>query len=82
MIQHEPQFAKKKESATLILDFLFMQPITGISEISHQQGKAFNSVNRILEQFVSLGIVSKSTLRKRNKEYRFDAYLALLEKEL
>lgn len=80
-VQNDPSFAKMRETANSALDFLFIQPITGIAEMSQSLGKAYNTASRILKEFITLGIVSESLTGKRNKLYRFDAYLALLEKE-
>lgn len=81
IVHNNNEFTKMRETASLVLDYLFGQPITSIAEISHAIGKAYNTVSNILKQFIKLKIVSQNTLHKRNKHYRFDPYLALLEKE-
>jgi Fic family protein len=80
-VQNDSQFKKMRATANLVLDFLFAHPITSIAEISQTLDKAYNTIHNILKQFVKLGIVSQTILHKRNKVYRFDTYLALLEKE-
>ena len=80
-LQHDPQFKKMRTTALLALDFLFTQPIIGISEMSQKLGKAYNTINKILKEFVKLGFVSEQIINKRHKLYRFEAYLAVLEKE-
>ncbi len=81
MAQNDPRFAKMRETATRALDFLFSQPVTGIAGMSHSLGKAYNTVSNILKEFVARGLVSEHIIHKRNKLYRFEPYLALLEKE-
>ncbi|MBW8308730.1 MAG: Fic family protein [Candidatus Paracaedibacteraceae bacterium] len=81
LIQKDPHFAKMRETASRILNFLFMQPITTIADISQKSGKAYNTVNNVLKQFISLGVISENIIHKRNKVYRFELYLTLLEKE-
>ncbi len=74
-------FSKIREIATSALSALFAQPITGVPEMSQTLDKAYNTSNHILKAFVKHGFVSETILHKRNKIYRFDAYLTLLEKE-
>jgi Fic family protein len=81
IIQKDPHFAKMRETASLILNFLFTHPITNIVEISQRSGKAYNTVSNILKQFIKLGFISENIIHKRNKIYRFELYLTLLEKE-
>lgn len=81
IINTDLQFFKMRETAALVIDFLFAQPITAISEMSKTIGKAYNTVGNILNELIKLGIVSERIVNKRNKLYRFEAYLSLLEKE-
>jgi hypothetical protein len=53
----------------------------GIKEMSLGIGKAYNTAHNIIMHFMDLGIVSENKEQKRNKLYRFDPYLKLLEKE-
>ena len=55
-------------------------PIATIATINQDLNKSYNTTHRILTKFVDFGIVSQSS-DKRYKQYRFDLYLALLEKE-
>ncbi|TSJ81046.1 MAG: Fic family protein [Candidatus Cardinium sp.] len=81
IIQQDNSLLKTREIATIVLNFLFIQPITTIVEVSQATGKAYNTISNIFKPFVALGILAEQTLYKRNKVYRFQPYLALLEKE-
>lgn len=81
MIKNDPSFLKMRETAKIILNFLFTQPITSISEISQKTGKAYNTVQKTLNEFIKTGIISEKIIKNRNKIYMFDSYLNLLEKE-
>jgi Fic family protein len=81
LIQTDLKFSRMRETAAIILDLLFSQPIIGISEMSERTGKAYNTVHTIIKQFMDFGLVSENSAHKRNKLYRFEPYLALLEKE-
>jgi Fic family protein len=70
-----------KDTEFLVLGFLFTKPITNIAEISEKLGRAYNTVQNIMQEFMKLGIVVEQMVNKRNKIYRFEKYLTLLEKE-
>jgi Fic family protein len=81
MIQTDPQFIRMRDAATAAVDFLFVQPVTNIAEMSKALDKAYNTVHNILKRLIELGLVAEDSTRKRNKLYRFVPYLAVLEKE-
>jgi Fic family protein len=81
LIQTDPKFSKMRETALSGLNILFQMPIMGIKEMSLGIGKAYNTAHNIIMHFMDLGIVSENKEQKRNKLYRFDPYLKLLEKE-
>ncbi len=81
LIQTDPKFTRMRETAAMTLDLLFSQPIVGLSEISERTGKAYNTIHNIIKQFMDFELVSENTVHKRNKIYRFEPYLALLEKD-
>lgn len=81
MIHNDPQFIKTRGIAFAAIDYLFTQPVTTIADMSDKLGKAYNTVHNILKRFVELKFVAEDAVRKRNKLYRFEQYLALLEKE-
>lgn len=81
IIQCHDDFSKIQDTATLALNILFRQPIMSVAQMAQQVGKAYNTAQTILSVFVLHGVVSENIVNKRNKVYRFDQYLALLEKE-
>lgn len=81
MIQNDPKFLKTHKTAIQVLNNLFQNPIFSIGEISQKIKKTYNTVNHIISHFKELGLVSKNTTQKRNKIFRFEPYLKLLEKE-
>jgi Fic family protein len=74
-------FTKIKDSAYLILNTLFKQPITTITQISKQTGKAYNTVKNTMKIFMNLKLITKNDTQTKSKIYKFDHYLQLLEKE-
>ena len=81
MIQSATKFTKMRETAMLTLDLLFSLPVIGIPELSQGIGRSYNTAHNIIKQFIDLGLVSENVQYKRNKLYRFEPYLVLLEKE-
>ncbi len=81
IILNDAAFSKIREIAIHALSALFAQPITSVSEMSKTLDKVYNTSNHILKTFIKHGFVSETILHKRNKIYRFDPYLKLLEKE-
>lgn len=69
-----------RETAKAALNYLFERPITNIAEMSQALGKAYNTIQKILNVFIALNLVSETIVNKRNKVYRFERYLHLLEK--
>lgn len=80
-IQNDKLFARIRENANAILNFLFANPVTGISEISQETGKAYNTIHNIIKRFEELEIISEEKTNTRSKIYHFKSYLKLLEKE-
>jgi Fic family protein len=81
LLQNDVRFTKMRGSAGEILNLLFSRPVAGVAEMSKTLGKSYNTVDKILKEFVTMGFVSETIVHKRNKLYRFEAYLELLEKE-
>lgn len=80
-ITNDEKFFRIRETAMLCLDFLFFQPIAGISEISQGIGKSYNTVSNVITQFIETNLVIENTNNKRNKVYKFQPYLEVLDKE-
>ncbi|HCE59298.1 MAG TPA: hypothetical protein DEQ74_00455 [Wolbachia sp.] len=64
------------------LNILFQLPIINIKELSKRLDKAYNTVNNLILQFVEIKVlVEDKNNKKRNKLYRFEVYLELLERD-
>jgi len=80
-IKTDKSFSKMRETALSALEILFAQPIISVAEMAQKLGKAYNTAQNILNGFIKHKLVSETIIHKRNKLYRFKAYLDLLEKE-
>jgi len=80
-IQNKPDFVRTRETALAAIGYLFCQPVTTITAMSETTGKVYNTTQNILREFMGQGWVSENIISERNRRYRFDPYLALLEKD-
>lgn len=81
LISNDNRFIKSSETAQLALNYLFMQPVTSIVEMSAKIGKSYNTTKNILTIFINAGFVITSTTQTRNKLYYFESYLKLLDQK-
>lgn len=79
LIANDHHFTKLTETAMSALNYLFMQPVTNIAEMSSKINKSYNTTKNILAVFAQLGLVTTSHQQVRNKLYYFDSYLKLLD---
>ncbi|AXK60203.1 Fic family protein [Candidatus Chromulinivorax destructor] len=80
LIKLDPQLSKVQDLSYAVLSSFFATPISTIARLNKIINKSYNTTQRILTKFVELGMITQSS-HKRDKEYRFDQYLDLLEKE-
>ncbi|WP_168463905.1 Fic family protein [Wolbachia endosymbiont of Ctenocephalides felis wCfeT] len=82
-IQVSQHFSNIRETALQALNILFQLPIINIKELSKKLNKAYNTVNNLILQFIEARIlVEDDDNKKRNKLYRFEPYLELLEQDI
>jgi Fic family protein len=70
------------EIALPALDYLFHNPVVSVSALSQKLSKAYNTANAVVSRFVEAGILAEITGQRRNKLYRFEPYLQILERTL
>lgn len=63
------------------LSLLFESPVTTISQLAKKIDKSYNTTAKIIDLFCQHTILIEHSSVRRNKIYRFDQYLELLEKE-
>lgn len=81
IVDHAPEFSRLRDSAKLILDVLFINPIISISDMSSKLDKNYNTISNIFRLFASHKFVEQTSSGDRNRLYSFTPYLILLEKE-
>lgn len=73
--------SRKAEGALRALTILFATPIINIKELSIQLGTSYNTANRVVTEFLELGILIELSEQKRGKLFKFKPYFDILEKE-
>lgn len=79
--QHRLTLANLSNSAAALrlFDYLFEQPIVTVRMVEQRLECVFATANKIVNQFVKLGILQETTGWQRNRRYKFEPYLALFE---
>lgn len=62
-----------------ILERLYLQPIMSVSDIQKIVSTSYQAANDLVTRLVSIGILSEMTRQKRNRRFRYDAYIALFD---
>lgn len=62
-----------------LLDYLFVQPIVSVRMAEREPGCAYVTANKLVDQFVELGLLNETTGQHRNRRYRYQPYVALCE---
>lgn len=70
---------KKVKLAQAFLQYLYSKPITDAQEVGHALSITPSTTFRLLNNFVSLGIIQERTSNRRNRVFVFAEYLQLFE---
>jgi Fic family protein len=71
--------AANQANALGLLEYLFEQPIVNARLVEEHIHCVFATADKLLKQFVDLGIVQEITGGQRNRRYEYSPYLALFE---
>ncbi len=83
IVELREQIRKQLQSETananglILLDGLFMRPITNVKSVADDLGVSFASANNLVASFCEEGLLTEITGGKRNRMFRFDQYLKL-----
>lgn len=70
---------KKSSNGIKLLKFLYQKPIVNVISVSKHLEISQSTSQRLIEDFVSLNILTEKTGFKRNREFIFARYLELFE---
>ncbi len=74
------KLGKKVSSAKILLDHLYQQPILDAEDVAAVVQLSLVSVYKLLNDFVSLGILKEITGFKRNRFFVFEEYFSIFKK--
>ncbi|MDP3787849.1 MAG: Fic family protein [Candidatus Chromulinivorax sp.] len=83
LIKEKIQSHQTQDTLLIMLLAFFTSPVATIPHMSKAIQKTYNTTHKSILKLIDLGIISEHEegLHKRYKQYRFDAYLELLDKE-
>ena len=64
------------------MEFLFQHPVLSIRMIESHVGCSFATAGNLVRELVDLGILSEVTGKRRNRQFRYDAYVKLFDRQL
>lgn len=76
-----PKLGSKTEKGLLILKILFENPIITAGKLVEELEIAHSTANRLLADFIELGIIEEYTGFKRNRKFIFKEYFEIFEKK-
>jgi Fic family protein len=65
-----------------LLDYLYSQPVITVRNVQVVLPSAFRTANKLVEQFVKLGLLEEMTGQKRNRVYIYKPYMNLFNKPI
>lgn len=73
------QEAERSAQGFELLEMLFGQPIVNVRMVQKRLGCSYVTANKLVDQFVRLGLLEEMTGYQRNRRYRYAPYLALFQ---
>ncbi len=79
--EYQARIQSRRASARLliVLDLLFSQPVLTTRQVETDLGIPFAGAQRLIDQLIQFGMLREITGGRRNRVYRADAVLAILE---
>lgn len=79
-ITNSKDFSLPQEQTIKTLSVLFRFPVISIAELKNELQVSYNTANSIIQKLIKLDVLKLDEKQKRNRLFRFDVYLNLLEK--
>lgn len=74
-----PKLGKKANSAQVLLQYLFNQPIIRAEDASKITQLSLVSTYKLIEDFIKIGILKETTGGRRNRIFSFDQYFKIFK---
>ena len=75
------RFGRVAANGLRVLDALFTRPIVTVRSVQELTGTSFEAANNLVSRFVEHGILEETTGFKRNRRFRYEAYIDLFSDE-
>jgi Fic family protein len=62
-----------------LLDYLYAHPLTNVGAVARELSVAYVTANKLIGQLENLGLLRETTGGRRNRRYRYAAYVDLFE---
>lgn len=72
---------KAAGKAILLLERLFLRPYVTVNAVEEMVGLSFSNANHLVLQLCELGILKEVTGQRRNRVFRYEAYLEVFKEE-
>lgn len=79
-ITKSKDFSLPQEQAIKTLSILFQFPVISIVGLQNELQVSYNTANSVIQKLIKLEVLKLDEKQKRNKLFRFDSYLELLER--
>jgi Fic family protein len=73
------QFGRTTGNANRVLEALYERPIMSIKQVQAITKTAYPAANQLVKNLEESGILKEITNQKRNRQYRYDAYIRLFD---
>ena len=78
--QERIRVGRRQERLEQVLDLIFQRPILNVRQAEAALGTPYMTAERCIERLVKEGILRETTGQRRNRIYRADQILAVIEK--
>jgi Fic family protein len=73
--------SKRAASGRLLMEHLFHKPVLSVKEVAKIIGTTFPPANDLVEELVRIGVLKEITGQKRNRFFRYQPYIDILQKD-
>ncbi|RMG79586.1 MAG: hypothetical protein D6714_16150 [Bacteroidetes bacterium] len=77
--QIQTGWGRRANTALILLDYLFRNPVVHIKKIEEVSGLSFKTANNLASDFEKAGILKEMTGQSRNRIFVFETYVNLFK---
>lgn len=77
----ERELGRRTGRSRRLLEHMFRRPVTSVGEVATALGTSFPTANELVGNLVELGLLTEVTGQRRNRFFRYQPYVELLERD-